>query len=64
MEFEKREHAVCGLDGKIYVVGGRDGDKKAVKAIESYDSDDNSWSVATETKYELYGHNVIAFKTS
>ena len=64
MEFEKREHAVCVLDGKIYVVGGRDGDMKVVTAIECYDPDDNSWSVATETKYELYGHNVIAFVTS
>jgi len=31
MWFEKSDHAACVMDGKIYVVGGRDRSEEAVK---------------------------------
>ena len=60
MNTERYAHAACVMHGKIFVVGGLDGNNRAVKTIECYDPQVDSWSIVGETEDELRCHSVVA----
>ena len=60
MNIERRAHAACVVDGKIYVVGGFDGTGVVVKAIECYDPLLDNWNIIGETENELYRHAIVS----
>ena len=41
------------MHGKIFVVGGLDGNNRAVKTIECYDPQVDSWSIVGKTKRRI-----------
>ena len=57
---ERRAHAACVMNGKIYVVGGLDSSREAVKSIECFDPEKDSWSVVGNlTDLNLFNHSLI-----
>ena len=56
MNFERRKHAACVVDGKIIIVGEVDAEGDAIHEIECYDPSKDVWSIVGETKEELYDH--------
>ena len=60
MRTERRGHAACMLNGKIYVVGGDDTSGKTVKLVECYDPSKDVWTDVSEVQDELFGHSLIA----
>jgi len=52
-------YAVCVLNGKIYVVGGRNNDG-AIKTIDCYDPDFNQWSIAGKIEHGVEYHTLVA----
>ena len=59
MKFYRAGHFACVLNGKIFVIGGRDADGTAVREIEVYDPNTNTWSVVGRTKKRLYNHYLV-----
>ena len=59
MTFPRMFHAASVLRGKIYVVGGTNPDGKAVKKIECYDPNYDTWSVVGKTTNELFEHGLV-----
>jgi kelch-like protein 18 len=47
--------AVTGGDGRIYAIGGTDGDKPLTK-VEAYDPKTDSWTVVAPMQKPRYGH--------
>ena len=56
MSKERRFPAACVLQGKIFVVGGKDKNGIAVKSIECYDTLLDQWSIVGEVSHKLAGH--------
>ena len=61
MNTERYAHAACVMHGKIFVVGGLDAKGRAVKTIECYDPQVDSWSIVGKTEDDLHYHSVVAF---
>ena len=53
-------HATCLMQNKIFVVGGYDKNKEAMKIIECYDPTTDKWTAVDETENDLYGHALVA----
>ena len=60
MNTERCAHAACVMHGKIFVVGGLDAKGRAVKTIECYDPQVDSWSIVGETEDKLYYHSLVS----
>ena len=60
MNTERCAHAACVMHGKIFVVGGKNANDRAVETIECYDPELDSWSIVGETEDELYYHSLVA----
>jgi hypothetical protein len=48
-------HAMAWIDGKVAVIGGCDGDQKALTSVEVFDS--NSWTSVSPLNSARYGHS-------
>ena len=59
MKFYRVGHFACVLNGKIFVIGGRDADGTIVREIEVYDPNTNTWSVVGQTTAKLYDHSLV-----
>ena len=53
MNFERRRHAACVVDGKMIVVGGVDAQGDAIHEIECCDAVENVWSIVGKTQEKL-----------
>ena len=47
------------MHGKIFVVGGKNGVRKPVKAIECYDPSTDRWEIVAKIDDELISHSLI-----
>ena len=59
MNIERSAHTACVMQGKIYVVGGRNANEEAVESIECYDPSLNSWNIVGETNDNLFHHSMV-----
>ena len=60
LNIERRSHAACVLNGRIFVVGGSNKDCDALKSIEYYNPTNNDWTIVGETDTKLVGHALLA----
>ena len=60
MVTDRRAHAACVMNAKIYVVGGVNASNKVVNTIECYNPTTDSWSVVGETDTNVLHHSLIA----
>ena len=59
MNIERSAHTACVMQGKIYVVGGRNANEEAVESIECYNPSLNSWNIVGETNDNLFHHSMV-----
>ncbi|XP_076810071.1 kelch-like protein 26 [Clavelina lepadiformis] len=59
MNVERRAHAACVLQGKIYVIGGLGKHNLALKSIECYDPATDKWTIVGETQDGLFHHALV-----
>ena len=59
MKTERAEHSACVLNGKIIVIGGRNANGQAVREIESYDPQNDMWSVVGGITEDLINHSIV-----
>ncbi|XP_078492912.1 kelch-like protein 4, partial [Ciona intestinalis] len=58
LNHERDGSCACVVNGKIYVIGGYDGD--ASKSIEAYDATINEWKIETNTETPIMDASVVA----
>ena len=54
MNIGRRGHFACVMQGKIFVVGGRNDKYKPVREIECYDPLTKKWDIVGEYDYTVY----------
>jgi len=59
MKTARWDHAAYVMNGKIYVIGGKDQNGKFVSTIECYDPDKDCWSIVVECIFDLTQHAVV-----
>ena len=60
MNFDRAYHSACQLQGKIFVAGGRDSEKKGVREIDCYDPKSDTWTVVASTDLDWCGHSLVS----
>ena len=55
----RKSHAACLMQDKIFVVGGINNNKEAIKLIECYDPSTDNWNVVSEIDMHLVGHALV-----
>ena len=59
LNFARYSHTASVLQNKIFVVGGCNLSRTAVKERECYDTTTNEWSVVGKTNFELFKHSSV-----
>ena len=59
MNIERRSHSACVMQGKIFVVGGLNAERKPVKEIECYDPLTDRWEIVARIDDELFAHSLV-----
>ena len=60
MNIERHGHSACVMQGKIFVVGGRNAHYKPVKEIECYNPSTDKWEIVARIDNELFDRSLVA----